>query len=76
MNRGEQKAGYKVFEGNYYESFSWGAYKEINVIIIAENESQAHSRAVMEYPETTIKDWTFDEIPSHEGGVFELSRHD
>ena len=76
MNREKQKAGYKVFRGRYHETFSWGVYEEITALIIAENESQARTRVEMKYPETNIKRWSFDEIPSHEGGVFELSRHD
>ncbi len=58
----------KTFLADYYKSFGYGAYDEIKLIIVAENESQAHTWAVMAYPKTDVKEWSFDEIETSSAG--------
>lgn len=63
----------KVFHG----SFGWhggrGAFKEIEVIVVAETEFVALGQCLMDYPLTTARDWKFKEIDTQQNAVILVS---
>jgi hypothetical protein len=65
--------GYKVFIARYRWSGSWGAYREIDAVCVAESESMAHTWAVMEYKDTVPDCWSFEELSTESAGCEHIS---
>jgi hypothetical protein len=65
--------GLRVYRASYGWTGGWGAYEDIDAICIAENKSQAHTWAVMTYPESDPNLWHFEEIDSSQAGCHHVT---
>lgn len=64
---------YKAWHCTYDWRGGWGAYEEIECVVIAEIKDKALGMALMEYPETNAQDWSATEIPLDKMGVHHIS---
>jgi hypothetical protein len=65
--------GLRVFHASYGWTGGWGVYEDIEAICIAENKSQAHTWAVMAYPDSIASLWIFEELDSSQAGCHHIS---
>lgn len=66
-------ATHKVWHCSYRWSGGYGAYEELEVIVVAEIKSKAIGMAVMEHSRTLPKCWSAEEIPLDREGVHWIS---
>lgn len=62
-----------MFHATYGWYGSYGAYEDIDAVCVAENASQAHTWAVMTYPETDVNLWSFEEIDTSKAGCHHIN---
>lgn len=52
----------KVYTASYYETYGYGAYDDIECIVIANTESEALGFLITDHPETEAEKWGIVEV--------------
>jgi len=61
----------KLYTGNYYDTFGYGAYQSYGCIVKAETESVALGLCLEKYPNTVVGNWTIEELDLGDHQVYQ-----
>lgn len=62
-----------TFRASYSWSGGWGAYEEIELIVVARDEQHARCLVENEYSDTRSQLWSFSEIDTSAAAVYYIS---
>jgi len=70
------KHPYKIFNCSYSKTGSWGYYRDIYAVVVAETKSEALGLLLMRYPDVMGDVWTFEEININESNIVDIYEHE